>query len=285
MIETIGTLLANGTQQLATQCGEKTAFIEARVLLRHIVDDADDATLIRKENNEVTATVREAFEHNVQRRLTGEPVAYIVGNCEFMGLDFITTPAALVPRPETEEMTEAALLHLPEDTGRVLDMGAGCGAIGLSIAHLKKQIHVLLADTSEDTLALAQKNAHHLGVNNAQFHHGNWFSQMGNERFDLIVSNPPYVAANDEVLATLRYEPILALVGGNDGLDGLRQVIVGAPQHLTAGGVLMVEHGAQQATAVRMLFASAGFCGVCCCNDLAGLPRITFAVRGGGHIL
>ena len=279
---TIGALVADGARRLAVAVGDEVGRIEARALLRRVLN-FDEAKLLARATDCVAEQVATDFEQLMQRRLAGEPVAYIVGNCEFMGLDFLTTPAALVPRPETEEMTEAALLHLPQNIGRVLDLGTGCGAIGLTIARAKEKSHILLSDASEQTLDLAQKNARHLGVANANFHCGDWFSQMNSETFDLIVSNPPYVAANDTAMESLRYEPLLALDGGADGLRSLRAVIGGAPRHLTAGGVLLVEHGANQAAAVRDLFAEAGFCGTRCARDLAGHSRFTLGVRGGGR--
>lgn len=272
----IGAALRAGEKTLAEN-GIAAAHIDARVLLKNILNIGDAELAARAEEN-FREILLQKFNGAVKRRTAGEPAAYIVGRREFMGLDFITTPAALAPRPETEELAETALAHiLPGRTARALDMGAGCGAIGLSIARLRPQSRVLLADCSEDALNLAQQNAAHLNAP-ARFCRTDWFSDIG-EVFDLIVANPPYIAKNDGAWPALKYEPQLALDGGADGLQSLRAVVAGAPRHLRAGGLLLVEHGAAQETAVRKMFAAAGFCGIRCRPDLAGRPRITFAVR------
>lgn len=272
----IGGALREGENMLAAG-GIAAPGLDARVLLKNILN-AEDAGLITRAEEMIPENILRQFNLALKRRLAGEPAAYITGRREFMGLDFITTPAALAPRPETEELTETALAHmLPGRAMRALDIGAGCGAIGLSIARLRPQSRVLLADCSEDALNLAQKNSAHLNAP-AQFRRTDWFSGIG-EVFDLIVANPPYVAQNDRAWAGLKYEPPLALDGGADGLRALRAVVSGAPRHLRAGGLLLVEHGAAQESEVRKIFAAAGFCGIRCRRDLAGLPRITFAVR------
>lgn len=274
--ETFGAVLRDGVRRLSAG-GVAAAETDARALLIHCAR-SDDADLIRRENEVVREPVRRAFARGIARRLDGEPAAYIVGRREFMGIDFITTPAALAPRPETEELTETALAHiLPGRTARALDLGAGCGVIGLSIARLRPQSRVTLADVSEDALSLARKNAAKLNAN-ANFCRSDWFCDIG-EEFDLIVANPPYIAADDSALANLRHEPHLALCGGADGLRALAAIIAGAPHKLSPGGLLFVEHGANQEAEVRKMFAAAGFCGICCRRDMARLPRITFAVR------
>ena len=272
----LGAALREGEKVLAAG-GIAAAGIDARVLLKNILN-IGDAELAARSEEILNDNILEKFNRDVKRRADGEPAAYITGRREFMGLDFMTTPAALAPRPETDELTETALAHSPPGReARALDIGAGCGAIGLSIARLRPQSRVLLADCSEDALGLAQQNAARLNAP-ARFRRTDWFSDIG-EIFDLIVANPPYIAKNDGAWAALKYEPQLALDGGADGLRALRAVVAGAPRHLRAGGLLLVEHGAAQETEVRKMFAAAGFCGICCRTDLAGLPRITFAVR------
>lgn len=274
--ETFGEVMREGARRLSAG-GIAAAEIDARALLKHRLR-TDDAGLIRRENEIVQDSVRQEFARDITRRLDGEPAAYIVGRREFMGIDFITTPAALAPRPETEELTETALAHiLPGRESRALDLGAGCGVIGLSIARLRPQSRVTLADCSEDALSLARRNAEMLNAP-ARFCRSDWFQHIG-EEFDLIVTNPPYIAADDSALAGLRHEPHLALCGGADGLRALSVIIADAPQKLRPGGLLFVEHGAQQEDEVREMFAAAGFCGICCRRDMARLPRITFAVR------
>lgn len=276
MTDTHAALLREGARRLAAG-GIAAAQVDARALLKHRLQIGDSALAMR-DNDVVDDSVRREFGRDIARRLDGEPAAYIIGRREFMGIDFITTPAALAPRPETEELTEIALAHIvPGRTARTLDLGAGCGAIGLSIARLRPQSRVTLADCSEDALSLARRNAAMLNAP-ARFCRSDWFHGIG-EEFDLIVANPPYIAADDSALTMLHHEPRLALCGGEDGLRALAMVIAGAPQKLRPGGLLFIEHGATQEEEVRGMFAAAGFCGICCRHDLARLPRITFAVR------
>lgn len=274
--DTCGGVLREGARRLAAG-GIAAPDTDARALLKHRLQIGDAALAVR-ENEVVGDAARREFMRDIARRLAGEPAAYIIGRREFMGIDFITTPAALAPRPETEELTETALAHIvPGREARALDLGAGCGVIGLSIARLRPQSRVTLADCSEDALSLARRNAAKLNAP-ARFCRSDWFHGIG-EEFDLIVANPPYIAADDSALSALHYEPRLALCGGEDGLRALSEVIAGAPQKLRAGGLLFVEHGATQEAEVRRMFAAAGFCGICCRRDLASRPRITFAVR------
>ncbi len=276
-MSSIGAMLKDGAKRLA-EAGVDNADLDARVLMKHRLNIGDGA-LAASSRETLDDKMQRAFYDDIERRLRGEPAAYIVGRREFMGMDFLTTPAVLIPRPETEELTETALAHIPPgSTARVLDLGAGCGAIGLTIAHLRPECRVTLADCSTDALSLAKQNAERLRTN-VEFFLSDWFNEIKGD-FDYIVANPPYVSANDAAWATLQYEPKLALYGGQDGLRELGAVIAGAPKQLRTGGVLFVEHGAQQANAVREQFANAGFCGICCRKDLARLPRITFGVRG-----
>ncbi|MGI9297194.1 MAG: peptide chain release factor N(5)-glutamine methyltransferase [Gammaproteobacteria bacterium] len=276
MPDTPAALLREGARRLSAG-GIAAAEVDARALLKHRMH-IGDAALAARDDEIVGDSIRREFARDIARRLSGEPAAYIVGRREFMGIDFITTPAALAPRPETEELTETALAHiLPGRAARALDLGAGCGVIGLSIARLRPQSRVTLADCSEDALSLARRNAAQLNAP-ARFCRSDWFQHIG-EEFDLIVANPPYIAADDSALSALHFEPRLALCGGEDGLRALSAVIAGAPQKLRAGGLLFVEHGATQEEEVRRMFAAAGFCGICCRRDLARRPRITFAVR------
>ena len=276
MNKTIAAVWHNAVRQL-TDGGIMNAELEVRILLKHRLQ-VDDGGLFATDTRLFADDEYREFKNDIRRRLGGEPMAYIVGRREFMGLDFLTTSAALAPRPETEELTETALAHiLPDKQSSALDMGAGCGAIGLSIARMRPHSRVTLADCSKDALSLAQQNAERLNAR-ARFCLSDWFADIGGV-FDFIVANPPYIADTDAALSALRFEPRLALCGGADGLRDLAAVIAGAPKKLRAGGVLLVEHGAQQAASVRQMFAAAGFCGVCCRRDLSALPRITFGVR------
>jgi release factor glutamine methyltransferase len=211
----------------------------------------------------------------LQRRLDGEPVAYILGQREFYGLPFEVGPAVLIPRPETELLVELALERLPPK-GRVLDMGTGSGAIAVALAHTRPDAQVSALDVSKDALATATRNAAANGAT-VRFLESSWYEAVGSEQFDLIVSNPPYIAAGDRHLSEgdLRFEPTGALTDHADGLSALRTIIAGAPGHLPPQGWLLMEHGYDQAQAVRELLAQAGFSEVQSWADLAGIERVS----------
>lgn len=274
--KTIGALLQEATTLLGSQ-------IESRALMLDCLGLADYASLLTREEQTITSAAREKFAGYVARRQSGLPIAYILGRREFYGMSFHTTPAALIPRPETEHLTEAALAHLPSGLALpVLDLGAGCGAVGIAIAKHRPTCDVLLADVAEDTLQLARQNAKQLGVANVRFQLGDWFDAARAEKpFSVIVCNPPYIADDDLHLAAgdLRFEPPLALRGGSDGLRALTAVINGARKHLQRGGVLLLEHGHDQRAAAYKLFADAGFCGIRGDRDIAGTDRIMLAVN------
>lgn len=274
--ETIGALLAAAAAKLG-------APIEARALMLDCLGLPDYAGLLAREDGPINAAAKAKFEGYVRLRQSGHPVAYILGRREFFGLSFLTTPAALIPRPETEQLTEAALAHLPPgDALPVLDLGAGCGAVGITIAKHRPLCNVLLADVAEDTLQLARQNAKQLGAENVRFRLGDWFGAARDEPpFSCIVCNPPYIADDDWHLAAgdLRFEPPLALQGGRDGLRAMTKVIGGARRHLRRGGVLLLEHGHDQKAAAQRLFADAGFCGIRAMKDYAGTDRIMLAVN------
>lgn len=211
----------------------------------------------------------------LQRRLDGEPVAYILGQREFYGLPFEVGPAVLIPRPETELLVELALERLPPK-GRVLDMGTGSGAIAVALAHTRPDAQVSALDVSKDALATATRNAASNSVA-VRFLESSWYGAVGGEQFDLIVSNPPYIAAGDRHLSEgdLRFEPAGALTDHADGLSALRTIIAGAAQHLPPQGWLLMEHGYDQSQAVRGLLAQAGFSEVQSWADLAGIERVS----------
>lgn len=279
----IGAAVRWGAAQLAAALPGVPHALEARALLLDALGLEEYAALLAQEDAALPAAAGETFRKHIAARCTGEPVAYILGWREFYGRRFVTTPAALIPRPETETLVEAALAHLPE-SARVLDLGCGCGAIGICIALAKPQCALTLTDVSSESVALARANAARHKAENIQFACGDWYAPLGEvaqaSRFHMVVSNPPYVAADDAHLqrGDLRFEPPLALVGGADGLVALAQVVGHAPAVLQRGGVLLVEHGNTQAAAVRQLFAAAGFCGVRTLHDLSAQPRVTLAV-------
>jgi release factor glutamine methyltransferase len=222
------------------------------------------------------------YQTSLQRRLQGEPLAYIRGEREFFGLNFKVTPATLIPRADTELLVELALARIPpQGPCRVLDLGTGSGAIALSIAHARADLDVTAVDASEEALAVAQENARRLGVGNVRLLRSDWYDALADQRYHLIVSNPPYIPAGDGHLAQgdLRFEPLSALAAGTDGLDDIRSIIDGAGVHLMAGGWLLLEHGYDQAAAVRGLLSQAGFEKVCSDKDLAGIERVSSGCR------
>jgi release factor glutamine methyltransferase len=220
-----------------------------------------------------------AFAGYLQRRRTGEPVAYILGQQGFWKLDLEVAPHTLIPRPETEMLVEAALELLPSFAPTtVLDLGTGTGAIALALANERPAWQVTAVDRVLEAVALAERNRQRLQLNNAKVLSSHWFSAVQDERFDLIISNPPYIAAQDPHLQSgdVRFEPDSALVAGNDGLDDLRLIVEQAPAHLNADGWLLLEHGHDQGSAVRELFSRAGFEKIQTRRDLGDHERITF---------
>lgn len=219
-----------------------------------------------------------AYVGLLSRRLAGEPVAYLLGWKEFWSLRLAVGPAVLVPRPETETLVQAALDRCPPDAAlKLADLGTGSGAIALALAQERPRLHIVATDRAAAALALARANADALGLTGIAWRAGDWYAALGaDERMDLIVSNPPYVCAQDPALAgALRHEPLAALCAGADGLDALRRLIAGAPRHLRRGGWLLLEHGSEQAAPVFALLAAHGFTDLACLADLAGRPRVS----------
>ena len=227
----------------------------------------------------------EAFRALCARRRAGEPVAYLTGRRGFWTLELEVNKATLIPRPETELLVEQALARLPEGAPlRVADLGTGSGAIALAIARERPLAAVVATDLYGPTLAVATRNARANGVDNVWFRRGDWFVALGGERFDLIASNPPYIAAGDAHLeqGDLRFEPAPALASGADGLDDLRHLVAGAPEHLVPGGWLLLEHGRGQGEAVRALLAGHGYADVETLRDLEHRDRVSLGRWPGG---
>ena len=255
--------------------------LEAQMLLLHVLDQPTRARawLLTHDGEPLPAAAAQRLAALAERRRAGEPIAYLVGQKAFHGLTLQVDARVLDPRDDTETLVDWALELLPTTTAAnarasasVLDLGTGSGAIALAVAQQRPHARVTAVDASADALAVAGANAQRLGLPVAM-RHGSWFAPVAGERFDLILSNPPYIAEGDAHLPALAHEPRQALVSGADGLDDLRHIIAHAPAHLRAGGWLLLEHGWDQADAVRALLNTAGFAQVQSRPDLAGVPR------------
>ena len=251
---------------------------EAEILLAAALGRTRAWIMAHPEESILDCDATDRYEAYVTRRSHGEPVAYVLGEKEFWSLPLAVTPDVLVPRPETELVVELALTHLPRDReSRVLDLAAGSGAIALAIAHERPRATVVGTDNSAAAISVARRNASRLRLRNVDFAVGSWFEPVAEERFDLIASNPPYIAEADARVepGVRRFEPHGALFAGTDGLEALRVITGAAGRHLLPGGWLVVEHGDLQGRAVRDLLGAAGFTGVTTHQDLAGLDRCT----------
>lgn len=249
--------------------------LEAELLLLHVLGKPR-SWLIAHADDELDATQVKAFDTLVQRRRDGEPVAYITGHRGFWTLNLEVTPATLIPRPETELLVELALARMTAKM-RVADLGTGSGAIALAIARECPTASVVATDASADALAVAERNAARHGIHNVRFVRGNWLAALEGESFALIVSNPPYIEADDPHLAQgdLRFEPTSALASGADGLDDIRQIVAQARDHLEPGGTLLMEHGWNQGPAVREVLSAAGYRDVFTEQDLEQRDRVS----------
>lgn len=258
--------------------GMGVARLDAQWLLEHLLQ-RPRAWLMAHDDDALSPEQRIAWQGLLARRATGVPLAYIVGEREFCGIKLHVTPDVLVPRPETELLVDWALELLPAgQAAEVADLGTGSGAIALALQRARPLARLVASDASPAALAVARGNALHHGLA-VEFTHGDWWAPLAGRRFALAVSNPPYIAGNDEHLAALTHEPRAALTPDGDGLLALRQIINGACAHLLPGAWLLLEHGHDQAQAVQELLAGQGFEGVATRADLAGLPRCTGARR------
>jgi release factor glutamine methyltransferase len=252
-----------------------TPALDAELLLAHALG-AGRTALAAHPERALAPSESAALETLAGRRLRGEPVADLTGHRDFWSLDLAVTPAVLVPRPETELVVEMALEAIAGATRpAVLDLGTGSGAIALAIAHERPDASVTAVDASEQALAVAAGNAARLGLANVRFLRGDWFGPVAGSRYDLVASNPPYLAGDEPALAALAREPRAALVAGPTGLEALARICGGAPAVLCPGGALVVEHGAAQGAGVRARMARAGFTQLATRRDLAGCERAT----------
>jgi len=248
--------------------------LDTQLLLAHRLGRSR-AWLLAHDEDLLSAATAAAFTADLARRAAGVPFAYLVGEREFHGLSLRVTPDVLVPRPDTETLVDWALELLPPGApARVADLGTGSGAIALAVKNARPQASLTATDRSAEALAVAADNAGRLGLD-IEFVHGEWWSPLAGRRFDLVLSNPPYIAGADPHLAALQHEPRGALTPEGDGLDALRAIVAGACAHLEAGAWLLLEHGYDQADAVQALLTAAGFSQVSTRRDLGGQPRCT----------
>lgn len=265
--------LADATSQL----NNADAKLEAHLLLQHVLN-VNRAWLIAHESDALQPNIHAVFEALLNRRLNGEPMAYILGCREFYGLDLMVTPDTLIPRPDTETLVEVALAKISNIPNQsILDLGTGTGAIALAIAKNRPQARITGVDASLGALKVAKQNAENLSIHNVEFVFSKWFENLESQKFDVIVSNPPYIKNQDAHLTQgdLRFEPISALASGVDGLDDIRQIIGDCLIHLKPQAWLMLEHGYNQAAQVADLMADVGLTNIETIKDLGNNDRVT----------
>lgn len=271
--------IADATERLSHV--SESPRLDAEIMLCRTID-MPRSYLFAHPEDELDELATERFADLLERRVGGEPIAYIMGTREFWSLELFVSPATLVPRPETELLVDLALREIPRKAEwEVLDLGTGSGAIAIAIAGERPMCQVTAVDISEDALAVARENVRAQSLGNVELALGNWTEPVEGQNFNIIVSNPPYVRSNDEALLKLQHEPQSALAAGEDGLDAIRVLASDCGALLNDDGVFLVEHGAEQATDVAGLLGSHGWDVICCHNDLAGLPRVTVARRDG----
>ncbi|WKW44449.1 peptide chain release factor N(5)-glutamine methyltransferase [Kosakonia cowanii] len=253
---------------------------DAEILLGFVTGKARTFILAFGETP-LTGEQQEQLAGLLARRVRGEPVAHLIGEREFWSLPLFVSPATLIPRPDTECLVEQALARLPAAPRRILDLGTGTGAIALALACERPDCQVTAVDLIPDAVALAQRNADHLGIRNIEIVQSRWFSALEGQQFSLIVSNPPYIDAQDPHLAQgdVRFEPLSALVAADNGLADLHTLIKEAPRYLLPQGWLLLEHGWQQGVAVREIFARYGWQQVETCRDYGDNERLTLGRR------
>lgn len=267
----------------AARLGGADARLDAELLLAHALDRPRTWLYAWPEQVPDVAQ-RDAFERLVTARERGEPIAYLIGRREFWSLDLVVTSDVLIPRHETELLVELALARIPpRREARVADLGTGSGALALAIASERPHAKIVATDASDAALDVARGNAERLGIGNVTFARGDWLDAVPGERFDVIVTNPPYVESGDAHLAAgdVRFEPRAALVAGADGLDAIRRIVVDASKHLVHEGLLLIEHGFDQGVRVRALIEAQGFADVETVRDAGGHERVTSGRRRG----
>ena len=276
---TVSQLLSSLTHLVSKKSG--LSRLDAEVLMAHALG-WERSKLYASGDYILSQTEQDNIAELINRRLKGEPVAYITGSQEFWSLPLIVTPATLIPRPETEHLVEEALKVIPEnEVVQVADLGTGSGAIALAIAKERPNSLVSAIDQSSEAIAVAKKNQIALNINNVEFLKSHWFEKLENKLFDVIVSNPPYIAENDAHLkqGDVVFEPESALSSGKEGLDDIQVILTDAQQFLSQDGWVFLEHGYQQSDQVQEIMRSLHYKSITTVNDLAGHERITFAQK------
>ncbi|MDH3350540.1 MAG: peptide chain release factor N(5)-glutamine methyltransferase [Gammaproteobacteria bacterium] len=268
--------LNDATTQL--RAVSESARLDAELLLARSID-VPRSYLFAHPGDTLDAAALDRLGQTLGRRLAGEPMAYITGIKEFWSMELIVSPATLVPRPETELLVEIALRDIPRKADwPLLDLGTGSGAIALALARERQLCSVTAVDVSQDALAVARENANRLMISNVEFLAGDWTSPVAGRTFKVIVSNPPYVASGDKALERLRAEPLAALAAGTDGLDSIRILARDCTAIIDDGGMLLLEHGAEQQDQVARILLSYGWQHIQCYDDYSGHPRVSSAI-------
>ncbi len=277
--------IAVALQTATTTLGSDNPRLEAEILLAHVLDKPRSHLFAWPEKT-LNTEQQHHFDTLIAQRKKGQPIAYLIGKQEFWSLPLQVSQDTLIPRPETELLVAVALNHLQaqpgvQSTRRILDLGTGSGAIALAIATECPQTNICACDNSAEALFIARQNAQSLGISNVRFLLSDWFSALADDRFDIILSNPPYIAQGDRHLdaGDVMHEPRNALVSGHDGLDAIRHIVVNAMPFLANKGVLAVEHSFNQGRTVRAIFQQQGFIGVQSQRDLQKLERVSFGWR------
>jgi release factor glutamine methyltransferase len=271
----IKSLLQQNTQILAIT--SPTPRLDVELLLAYVLQQ-ERSYLYAHYDQEIAANDLTLLNNLIKQRIEGKPIAYLIKQKEFWSLNLNINENVLIPRPETELLVELTLQFLTSNDATIADLGTGSGAIALALAKERPNWHIVATDKSAEALLVAKNNALHFKLNNLEFNLGEWCEALPNYKFDAILSNPPYIAENDPNLkSSIRYEPTLALIAKNNGLDALNSIIIQAKDKLKPNGMLILEHGYTQGTAVQKLLAQNGYLNIKQYRDLAGLDRAVCA--------
>lgn len=275
MFNSINIALRNANSALSHV--SQSSVLDAEMLLCHVLD-CNRECLYRDANQSISSDHWLQYQALIKRREQGEPIAYIIGKKDFWTFSLLVDANVFIPRPETELLVESALLYINEEEADIIDMGTGSGALAMAIAKERPTVQVYASDESQEALAIAKRNAYHYQLRNIKFYHGDWYQALPHyQKFNMIISNPPYIAPDDPNIESYvkEYEPNDALFAENNGLEALKILIHGAPIYLKSKGYVLVEHGFNQKEAVVKYFKEAGFENIETILDLNGLSRVT----------